>query len=114
MNPNDRFLSGYDPTLELLTCLPPVDIKRCIRSVPHDDRPTGASIRTLQQDFNFDKQESVRRLITETQVRHRISIVTFQGPDGFCCGVIDEHYPKARMLAEAYWDRVYGEQAGAA
>jgi len=105
--------SGYDKTLELLATLPAVEIKKCVPSTPMDDRPMGARIRDLMAMFGHTSESPIRKLITDTQVRHKVILVTYATPEGCCVGVAKQHAAKAEMLASAYWDRVYGGSGAA-
>lgn len=107
--------AGYDPTLELLATLTPVDVESCISKTPLADRPDGTPMRLLIQSFGHEKKDHpIRKLITETQVRHKVQIVTFLNAEGTAVGIARQSYARARMLTEDYWDRVYGEEGEAA
>lgn len=102
---------GYDRTLELLATLPAVSLKKCTPSTPVDDRPIGARIKDLMSMFGHTDEAPIRKLITETQVRHKVLLITYQSPEGLCVGVAEQHHAKANMLADMYWHRVYGGAA---
>lgn len=103
--------AGYDPTLELLATLTPVDIEQCTNHTPLDDRPDGTPMRLLIKAFGHSKEDPIRKLITETQVKHRIVVATWQNADGTAVGIARQCYARAQMLANDYWDRVYGDAA---